>query len=80
MAANLQLGEADHAGGRELGLLDELFPLQVAVLQRDLADLEPDPARQDRETQTILADLVAFSRELAGVERFTGRAAPSVIT
>lgn len=51
-----------------------------ATLRVYLERYEPDPARQDRETQTILADLVAFSRELAGVERFTGRAAPSVIT
>ena len=41
---------------------------------------EPDPARHFAETQQALADLVALSREIAEIKRFTGRAEPSVIT
>jgi phosphoglucomutase len=51
-----------------------------ATLRVYIERYEPDPARQFTETQTALADLVGLSRELAGIEKFTGRDAPSVIT
>ncbi len=51
-----------------------------ATLRVYIERYEPEPSRQYMETQTALADLVALSRELAGIERFTGRNAPSVIT
>jgi hypothetical protein len=38
--ARLQLADAHHAGGRELGVHAELVFLQAAVLQGDFADLE----------------------------------------
>ncbi|HEY8215470.1 MAG TPA: alpha-D-glucose phosphate-specific phosphoglucomutase [Methylocystis sp.] len=51
-----------------------------ATLRVYIERYEPDPARQYLETQTALADLVALSRELAAIERYTQRASPSVIT
>ncbi|QGM98320.1 alpha-D-glucose phosphate-specific phosphoglucomutase [Methylocystis parvus] len=51
-----------------------------ATLRVYIERYEADPARQFVETQAALADLVALSREIAGIERFTKRNAPSVIT
>ena len=51
-----------------------------ATLRVYLERFEPDPARQARETQAALADLIVLSRSLAGIEERTGRTAPSVIT
>jgi phosphoglucomutase len=51
-----------------------------ATLRVYIERYEPDPARQHLETEAALADLVSLSRELAAIERFTQRAAPSVIT
>ncbi|MCX7898870.1 MAG: alpha-D-glucose phosphate-specific phosphoglucomutase, partial [Methylocystis sp.] len=51
-----------------------------ATLRVYIERYEPDPSRQFIETQQALGDLIALSREIARVERFTGRAAPSVIT
>jgi phosphoglucomutase len=41
---------------------------------------EPDPSRHGLKTQDVLRDLIALSRELAGISRHTGRTEPSVIT
>ncbi|RTL85350.1 MAG: alpha-D-glucose phosphate-specific phosphoglucomutase [Hyphomicrobiales bacterium] len=51
-----------------------------ATLRVYIERYEPDPAKQLVETQQALGDLVSLSRELANIERYTGRAAPSVIT
>ncbi len=51
-----------------------------ATLRVYLERFEPDPARQFIETQQALSDLIALSREIAEIERYTQRAAPSVIT
>jgi len=51
-----------------------------ATLRVYIERYEPDPARQYLETQAALADLVTLSRDLAEIERYTQRAAPSVIT
>ncbi|TLG78083.1 alpha-D-glucose phosphate-specific phosphoglucomutase [Methylocystis sp. B8] len=51
-----------------------------ATLRVYIERFEPDPARQYMETQAALADLITLSRELAEIERYTRRAAPSVIT
>jgi phosphoglucomutase len=51
-----------------------------ATLRVYLERYEAEPARQFEETQGALADLVALSREIAEIERFTGRKDPSVIT
>lgn len=51
-----------------------------ATLRVYIERYEPDPAQHYLETQTALADLSALSRELAAIERYTQRAAPSVIT
>ncbi|MFO1102704.1 MAG: alpha-D-glucose phosphate-specific phosphoglucomutase [Methylocystis sp.] len=51
-----------------------------ATLRVYIERYEPDPAQQYLETQSALADLIALSRELAAIERYTQRAAPSVIT
>ena len=40
----------------------------------------PPSGNLDQETQAALGDLIALSRELAGIEARTGRKAPSVIT
>lgn len=39
-----------------------------------------DPAQHGLDTQDALADLIALSRDLAGIARHTGRTEPSVIT
>jgi phosphoglucomutase len=51
-----------------------------ATLRVYIERFEPDVAKQGQETQAALADLVALSRSLAGIEARTGRPAPSVIT
>lgn len=51
-----------------------------ATLRVYIERYEPDPARQHMETEAALADLVSLSRDLADIERYTQRAAPSVIT
>ncbi|WP_457797315.1 alpha-D-glucose phosphate-specific phosphoglucomutase [Methylocystis sp. S23] len=51
-----------------------------ATLRVYIERYEPDPARQFIETQHALSDLVALSRGIAEIERFTGRDAPTVIT
>jgi phosphoglucomutase len=51
-----------------------------ATLRVYIERYEPDPARQFIETQHALSDLVALSRGIAEIEKFTGRDAPSVIT
>jgi phosphoglucomutase len=51
-----------------------------ATLRVYIERYEPDPAKQDRDTSEALADLIAISRDVAGVERHTGRKEPSVIT
>ncbi|MBM3626121.1 MAG: alpha-D-glucose phosphate-specific phosphoglucomutase, partial [Alphaproteobacteria bacterium] len=51
-----------------------------ATLRVYIECFEPDPARQYMETQAALADLITLSRDLAEIERYTQRAAPSVIT
>lgn len=51
-----------------------------ATLRVYLERFEPDPARHKLATEKALADLIAFSRNLAGIEAHTGRSEPSVIT
>jgi phosphoglucomutase len=51
-----------------------------ATLRVYIERYEPDTSRQEVESQTALANLIALSRSLASIERFTGRAQPSVIT
>lgn len=51
-----------------------------ATLRVYIERFEPDPARHGIETQAALADLIELSHSIAGIERFTGRTTPSVIT
>lgn len=51
-----------------------------ATLRVYIERFEPDPAAHDLDTQAALADLIALSKDLARIEPFTGRAAPSVVT
>ena len=51
-----------------------------ATLRVYIERYEPDASRHDAETQAALADLISLSRDIAGIERHTGREAPSVIT
>jgi phosphoglucomutase len=51
-----------------------------ATLRVYIERYEPDPRKQDRETGEALADLIAISRDVAGIARHTGRTEPSVIT
>ena len=51
-----------------------------ATLRVYIERYEPDPARQFVETQDALAELIALSRSLADIARYTAREAPSVIT
>jgi phosphoglucomutase len=51
-----------------------------ATLRVYIEAFEPDPARQQRDTQEALATLIEIARDLARIREFTGRDAPSVIT
>ncbi|WP_424361746.1 alpha-D-glucose phosphate-specific phosphoglucomutase [Methylocystis parvus] len=51
-----------------------------ATLRVYIERYEADPAKQFVETQAALADLIALSRDIAGIERFTQRKEPSVMT
>jgi phosphoglucomutase len=51
-----------------------------ATLRVYIERFEPDPARHGLGTQDVLAGLIALSRELAGISRYTGRTEPSVVT
>lgn len=51
-----------------------------ATLRVYIERYEADPARQFVETQEALRELISLSREIAEIERFTARQAPSVIT
>ena len=51
-----------------------------ATLRVYIERYEPDQARQDRDTSDALSDLIVLSRDVAGIERHTGRKEPSVIT
>ena len=51
-----------------------------ATLRVYLERYEPDASRHDIGTQEALADLIALSRSIAGIEPRTGRDAPTVIT
>ena len=51
-----------------------------ATLRVYIERYEPDPAKHGLETQAALADLIAAAEEIAGIRRYTGRDAPTVIT
>lgn len=51
-----------------------------ATLRIYLERYEPDPEKQQQDAQAALADLIAAAEDIAGVQRFTGRGAPTVIT
>jgi phosphoglucomutase len=51
-----------------------------ATLRVYIEQPEKDPAKLDQDPQQALAELIALSRSIAEIERFTGRTAPSVIT
>jgi phosphoglucomutase len=51
-----------------------------ATLRVYIERYEPDPSKQDLETQVALAPLIGLSRSLAEIEARTGRSKPSVIT
>ena len=51
-----------------------------ATLRVYLERFEPDPGRQNLETQAVLSSLIRAADTLAGIEERTGRAAPTVIT
>jgi phosphoglucomutase len=51
-----------------------------ATLRVYIERYEPPTGDLAEETQSALADLIALSRSLAGVEARLGRKAPSVVT
>ena len=51
-----------------------------ATLRVYIERFEPGPQHLDLETGEALGDLIALSRSLADIERFTGRKEPSVVT
>jgi phosphoglucomutase len=51
-----------------------------ATLRIYIEHYEADPARLAQETQSVLADLIATSRDLARLSELTGRSQPDVIT
>ncbi len=53
---------------------------QGATLRVYIERFEPKPEQHDQETQSTLAPLINLADEIAGIEHFTGRQAPTVIT
>ncbi|PYE89334.1 alpha-D-glucose phosphate-specific phosphoglucomutase [Phyllobacterium leguminum] len=51
-----------------------------ATLRVYIERFEPDPARQNLETQEALADLIVAAEDIAHIREYTGREGPSVIT
>ena len=51
-----------------------------ATLRVYMERFEPDVTRQNQDTQTALADLIATADVLAGIRAHTGREKPSVVT
>ncbi len=51
-----------------------------ATLRVYIEDYETDPANQDKDPQVALAELIALSAEIAGIEQYTGRSQPDVVT
>ncbi|MBX3517260.1 MAG: alpha-D-glucose phosphate-specific phosphoglucomutase [Rhodospirillales bacterium] len=51
-----------------------------ATLRVYIERYEPDPSRHDDDPQVALADLITIARDLAEIERRTGRPKPTVIT
>jgi phosphoglucomutase len=51
-----------------------------ATLRVYIEQPEKDPAKLEQDPQHALAELIALSRSIAEIERFTGRTAPTVIT
>jgi phosphoglucomutase len=51
-----------------------------ATLRVYIEHYEPPSGKLDQDTQTALAPLIGLSHELAGIEKRTGRKAPTVIT
>ena len=51
-----------------------------ATLRVYIESYEPDPEKQDRETQEALADLIEIASEISELQQRTGRDRPSVIT
>ena len=51
-----------------------------ATLRVYIESYEKDVARQDRDTQQMLAPLIQLSRQIADLEALTGRQGPSVVT
>jgi len=51
-----------------------------ATLRVYLERFEADVQRHEQDTQTALADLIMLAGEVAGIQRHTGRDAPTVIT
>jgi phosphoglucomutase len=51
-----------------------------ATLRVYMERFEPDATKQNQDTQTALADLIATADDLAGIRAHTGRQQPSVVT
>ena len=51
-----------------------------ATLRVYIEQPEPDPRNHRQDPQRALAGLIDLSAHLAGIERHTGRSAPSVVT
>jgi len=51
-----------------------------ATLRVYLEQYETDIRKQSAETQTVLCDLITIAKQLAGIEKYTGRNRPTVIT
>jgi phosphoglucomutase len=53
---------------------------QGATLRVYIERFESNPELHDLDTQDTLAPLIKLADELAGIKKFTGRSAPTVIT
>jgi phosphoglucomutase len=53
---------------------------QGATLRVYIERFEPEASLHDQDTQTTLAPLIKIADEVAGIQQYTGRDAPTVIT
>jgi phosphoglucomutase len=76
----IRVGLAGTVGGARLVYRLSGTGTEGATLRVYIERHEPDSDRHHQDPQSALADLIDLSRQLADIERHTGRTAPTVIT
>ena len=76
----LRIGFSGSGGGPRIVYRLSGTGTQGATLRVYIERHEPNPEQHDQDPQIALAELITLSQQLAEIEAYTGRTAPSVIT